>query len=212
MVLVCVAWGNDRYVSFPIQVLAKSCKMVPVMITKALFFNQKYSMREYLMVILVTIGIVIFRMKDKSGTENSWYGILLLVVSLAADGLTGPNQDECKRKYNASSHQIMFYCNLWALGYLVVGLVTYDGFAGIDYILNSPVLLPKILLFCSASALGQNFIFYVLHSYGALVLATVTTTRKFFTVLASIVYYGHDLSSQQWVGVAFVTAGMYTLP
>ena len=52
--------------------------------------------------------------------QNSWYGIMLLVVSLIADGLTGPNQDECKRKYSASSHQIMFYCNLWALAYLAV--------------------------------------------------------------------------------------------
>jgi len=197
-----------RYVSFPIQVLAKSCKMVPVMIIKALFFNQKYSLREYLMVLSVTAGIVIFRMKDKSGAENSWYGIMLLVVSLIADGLTGPNQDECKRKYSASSHQIMFYCNLWALAYLAAGLVMYDGTAGFTYILDSPTLLPQIFLFCAASALGQNFIFYVLHSYGALVLATVTTTRKFFTVFASIVYYGHVLSSQQWVGVGFVTVGL----
>lgn len=58
------------------------------------------------------------------------------------------------------------------------------------------------------SALGQNFIFYTLHSFGSLVLATVTTTRKFFTVLASVVYFGHALSNQQWGGVALVTAGL----
>ena len=55
---------------------------------------------------------------------------------------------------------------------------------------------------------GQNFIFYTLHSFGSLVLATVTTTRKFFTVLASIAYYGHALNGQQWGGVGLVTAGL----
>jgi drug/metabolite transporter (DMT)-like permease len=38
--------------------------------------------------------------------------------------------------------------------------------------------------------------------------ATVTTTRKFFTVLASVVIYDHTLSGQQWGGVVLVTAGL----
>jgi len=54
--------------------------MVPVMIIKALFFNQKYSLREYLMVLSVTAGIVIFRMKDKSGAEVSTVASILPVL------------------------------------------------------------------------------------------------------------------------------------
>lgn len=36
------------------------------------------------------------------------------------------------------------------------------------------------------SALGQNFIFLTIQLFDALVLTTVTTTRKFFTILLSV--------------------------
>ena len=48
----------------------------------------------------------------------------------------------------------------------------------------------------------------LVYRFGSLVLATVTTTRKFFTVLVSVLYYGHVLSDQQWAGVALVSLGL----
>ena len=39
----------------------------------------------------------------------------LLLLSLAMDGATGPNQDAAKEKYGATGPQIMYYCNAWAL-------------------------------------------------------------------------------------------------
>lgn len=39
-------------------------------------------------------------------------------------------------------------------------------------------------------------------------LTTVTTTRKFFTILFSVFFFNHDLSVQQWFGVALVFTGL----
>ena len=36
----------------------------------------------------------------------------------------------------------------------------------------------------------------------------MTTTRKLFTILASVLYYGHVLTMQQWSGVALVFLGL----
>lgn len=36
----------------------------------------------------------------------------------------------------------------------------------------------------------------------------MTTTRKFFTVLASVMYYGHVLETQQWAGIGLVMSGL----
>lgn len=41
-----------------------------------------------------------------------------------------------------------------------------------------------------------------------LVLTTVTTCRKFFTILASVIFFGHELASRQWLGVALVSSGL----
>lgn len=51
------------------------------------------------------------------------------------------------------------------------------------------------------SAIGQFFIFFLVRSFSALTLVTVTTTRKFFTVLASIFWFKHALTTGQWASV-----------
>jgi len=58
------------------------------------------------------------------------------------------------------------------------------------------------------SALGQLFIFYTIHTFDALICSIITTTRKFFTFLASVIYFGHPLTIWQWVGVAAVFTGL----
>eukprot|EP00965_Chrysotila_dentata_P048368 1604497-Pleurochrysis_carterae.AAC.1 len=42
-----------RYISFPTQVLSKSCKMVPVMMMGYLVSRKQYSLFEYIVAIMV---------------------------------------------------------------------------------------------------------------------------------------------------------------
>lgn len=41
-----------------------------------------------------------------------------------------------------------------------------------------------------------------------LACTTITTTRKFFTILASVVYYKHGLVPRQWAAVGLVFAAI----
>lgn len=43
--------------------------------------------------------------------------------------------------------------------------------------------------FSLASALGQFFIFIMVTDFGPLPCSIVTTTRKFFTILASVIFF-----------------------
>lgn len=45
--------------------------------------------------------------------------------------------------------------------------------------------------------------------FGPLVVSVVTTTRKFFTVLASVVLFGNVLTSRQWIGAIAVFTGLF---
>lgn len=198
-----------QYVAYPTQALSKSCKMVPVMLIQVIVYGARYSMREYLMVALVTSGVAIFQWKDKAQGADSMYGLVLLFISLLCDGLTGPKQQNITENYKATSFQIMFYCNFWALIFLIVGVVaSEENLTGINFIMANESLMQKVGTFCVVSAIGQNFIFITLTKFNALILTTVTTTRKFFTILGSVVYYGHELKEQQYFGIALVSAGL----
>ena len=54
----------------------------------------------------------------------------------------------------------------------------------------------------------QHFIFVTITTYGPLMCSIVTTTRKFFTVLASVMVFGHALFAHQWLGTVFVFGGL----
>jgi UDP-galactose transporter B1 len=40
------------------------------------------------------------------------------------------------------------------------------------------------------------------------VLTTITTTRKFFTIVLSVLMFGHVLNARQWGSVAIVFFGL----
>ena len=92
-----------RYVIYPVQVLFKSCKPVPVMLF-GLLLGKKYSIRKYVNVIIITVGVALFMnggsslKKSGSGSgsasDYTFMGALLLSISLCFDGATGAYEDK----------------------------------------------------------------------------------------------------------------------
>ena len=59
------------------------------------------------------------------------------------------------------------------------------------------------------SAFGQVFIFYTITGPGPLVCTTITTTRKFFTILLSVMLNPNNhLNNNQWIAVGLVFLGL----
>lgn len=197
-----------KFVSYPTQALGKSCKMIPVMLFGFLIRGKRYSLIETLAVILITGGISIFQ-SDKVGGNNSLYGLVLLFLSLVLDGVTGASQDKLQEKYHLKSHELMFFMNIWAVLLLIIlCLLTGQAVEGYLYCSNNPQIVYYFLTASITSAAGQNFIFYTLSNFNSLTLATITTTRKFFTILVSVICYGHQLAQKQWYGVGLVFIGL----
>mmetsp|Transcript_15553 Transcript_15553/g.20254 ORF Transcript_15553/g.20254 Transcript_15553/m.20254 type:complete len:545 (+) Transcript_15553:63-1697(+) len=58
-----------RYVIFPVQVLARSCKPVPVMLIGALL-GKKYPRRKYINVMFIVIGVALFMGGSRTSKEG----------------------------------------------------------------------------------------------------------------------------------------------
>eukprot|EP00624_Nannochloropsis_granulata_P001399 evm.model.NODE_16776_length_8968_cov_27.233498.3 len=223
--ILAMLFSNEalKYVSYPTQALGKSCKMVPVMLFGVLIRGKKYRPVEYFCVFLVTLGITMFQMyggkkkaapavgghggKEEGG--DSIYGVLLLLLSLVMDGVTGAVQDKLKTLCKPTVHEFMFYTNM--AGVLVCSVLVFatgQFSEGLSFCMEHPDLFSTMCWFSLTSALGQNFIFLTIKFFDALVLTTVTTTRKFFTILVSVVMYGHSLNNKQWLAVLLVFFGL----
>ena len=115
-----------RYVIYPIQVLAKSCKPVPVMLMGTLM-GKRYDFRKYINVVLIVFGVALFmgggkESKGKGGgvggddeeksSGSQFLGIILLFISLCFDGGTGAYEDKLMSVHSVQPFDLMYNIQL----------------------------------------------------------------------------------------------------
>ena len=84
-----------NYVSFPLQNLFKSTKVIPVMLMGRVLRGVTYSLIEYVEAIIIAAGVVTFSMAKggHGGSErNSIFGVLLLLTYVSFDSFTSQYQ------------------------------------------------------------------------------------------------------------------------
>lgn len=202
-----------QWVNYPTQVVGKSGKPIPVMILGVLLGKKNYPLRKYVFVLMIVVGVAMFMFKDgKSGEGSSvlGFGEFLLVLSLFMDGLTGAIQERMRSEYKTKSGHMMLSMNYWSTIYLGVAIiVTGEGLMFVNFVQRHPSLMWQLITFSLASALGQFFIFLTVSDFGPLPCSIITTTRKFFTVLGSVILFGNSLLYRQWFATAIVFTGLF---
>lgn len=95
-------YASLAHVDYLTFVLAKSCKLLPVMALHVTLFRKRYPLSKYLIVLAVTGGVALFTLyhPPKAGkpstqpqSSSSIYGLTLLSINLLFDGLTNTVQD-----------------------------------------------------------------------------------------------------------------------
>lgn len=219
-------YASLKHIDYITFILAKSCKLLPVMFLHLTVFRRSYPFYKYAVVASVTAGVAVFTLYHPNTTKrkgspkggpgssseaNSLWGLLLLSINLLFDGLTNSMQDHifAKNPKIVSGPQMMtalnFLSSALTLAYLPF---TSELSSAAGFIHQHPRVLWDIIGFSACGALGQVFIFHTLARFGSLVLVTVTVTRKMFSMMLSVVMFGHRLSSMQWVGVGMVFGGI----
>ncbi|MBA0836188.1 hypothetical protein Goarm_008422, partial [Gossypium armourianum] len=175
-----------KYVSFPVQTLAKCAKMIPVMIWGTFIMQKTYKGFDYLVAFLVTLGCSIF---------------ILFPVKFWFDGFTSTFQDKLFKGYDMEIHNQIFYttscsCILSLTGLLLQGHLL----SAIDFVYRHSDCFLDIVLLSTVATVSQFFISYTIRTFGALTFAAVMTTRQLVSIMLSCVWFGHPLSWEQWIG------------
>jgi adenosine 3'-phospho 5'-phosphosulfate transporter B2 len=108
-----------KFISFPTQVLSKSCKIIPVMIV-GIFVNRKsYPVIEYIEAMLITSGVSIFTLSENGSHDedrnNTMWGIALLLLYLTCDSFTSQWQSRVYKTFAVDQYQMMLGVNIWSM-------------------------------------------------------------------------------------------------
>uniref|UniRef100_A0A7S3PP77 Adenosine 3'-phospho 5'-phosphosulfate transporter 1 n=1 Tax=Aplanochytrium stocchinoi TaxID=215587 RepID=A0A7S3PP77_9STRA len=203
-----------KYLSFPTQVLGKSSKLIPVMVMGKIIQKKTYPLYEYVVAVIILIGVAIFVISEKGEKANkeqetTFAGLVLLVGYLTFDSFTSQWQGHLFSQYNMSSYQMMLGVNTFSASFTFVSLLTSrELFTAIDFVLKNPDCFYHIALFSICGATGSMFIFYTIKTFGPLVFTMIMVTRQLVAIVLSCFFYGHHIDSNGISGAVIVFAAI----
>ncbi|WEW55330.1 UDP-galactose transporter [Emydomyces testavorans] len=96
-------YASLAHIDYLTFILAKSCKLLPVMFLHLTIFRKRYPLYKYGVILLVTLGVATFTLhhptssrkktNNLNSNSSSVFGLFLLSINLLLDGLTNTTQD-----------------------------------------------------------------------------------------------------------------------
>lgn len=201
-----------KFVNYPFMALAKSAKILPVILTGWLTGVYKLQRSQVFIAIAISAGLLIFNSKKMTAGfgDDSWLGILLVLTSLLFDGFVNSQTD---KNHQGKNRDFAYHTMLFNNSVGLVGNLAFFSFAcfaqgddTLQRVLSDFNLMRDIFLIALSGAIGQIFIFLTISLHDCYKLSIMTTSRKCLTVVISALYFNHDFSMTEWSGAALVLA------
>jgi len=207
-----------QYVSFPLVMLAKALKIVPIMLMGKFLNNSTYESYEYICAGTIGFGLYLFLdssehidlrqnvFGDPESITGAMCGVVLLILYLFFDSFTGQWQSRMfKLNRSMSPLQMMLIMNAFSATFSMVTLIHKEELsASLGFVYEHPTMLVHLLVFCVCSTVGQLFIFYTVKSFGAVVFAIIMSVRILFSTILSCVVYSHPINELGFIGILIV--------
>ena len=103
------------YLTYPVQIVMKSSKLLPVMFVGFLFWKRRFSVLQCVAALCLVAGLSVFILADVNvSPEFNVVGIFLLVVALFADAFLGNVQEGVFSVYQARQNEASSWAMLFA--------------------------------------------------------------------------------------------------
>eukprot|EP00933_Yihiella_yeosuensis_P030899 TRINITY_DN2444_c0_g2_i7.p1 TRINITY_DN2444_c0_g2~~TRINITY_DN2444_c0_g2_i7.p1 ORF type:complete len:366 (+),score=43.52 TRINITY_DN2444_c0_g2_i7:89-1186(+) len=205
-----------RYVSFPVQMLGKSFKMMPVMVWGIAISGKQYGVRDWIIALVITLGVCEFLVAGdihslrNDDRDNTSFGLGLLGMFLFLDGFTSTFQEKLFREEKTTNYNQMLYVNL---GSLVISFVSIFFSGSWTYCVNfcsaHPLFVVHAMGISTSVVVAQWFIYKMVQEFGALVFALTMNVRQIVSILLSYATYGHVITPLQSMGLIMVFAALF---
>eukprot|EP00931_Biecheleriopsis_adriatica_P107687 TRINITY_DN8200_c0_g1_i1.p1 TRINITY_DN8200_c0_g1~~TRINITY_DN8200_c0_g1_i1.p1 ORF type:complete len:371 (-),score=63.09 TRINITY_DN8200_c0_g1_i1:36-1049(-) len=203
-----------KHVSFTVQMLGKSFKMMPVMVWGMIVAGKKYGLQEWCIAAGVTLGITMFLVtgptESRNAGSNSLYGMVLLFGFLGADGLTSVIQEKLFKGYQVSKYNQMLYVNLISIAISSFGLISSGSLLpSIAFASRHPAFIIDAGMLSASAVGGQFFIYSMIQQFGALIFALTMNIRQVVSIGLSYATYGHAITGMQGVSLVIVFSALF---
>ncbi|ORX79605.1 UAA transporter [Anaeromyces robustus] len=229
------SWAFYYQISVPLHIIFRSASLLMNMLFSALLLKKKYTFKQVLDVILVTLGITIATLtsahekitKSEHSTFIQWViGIVILILALTIGSVLGVYQEIVYRKYGRVWKESLFYIHTLSLPFFFIfykdiknDINEFNKFPPISIPLNPisnfNISISSSWIYLAINILSQYFCVTGVHKLSsistALTLNLILSLRKFASLLLSIFIFKNPLKLGHWIGtiILFVGTVMY---
>ncbi|KAM3576237.1 hypothetical protein VYU27_001945 [Nannochloropsis oceanica] len=197
-----------RWLNYPAKMLFKSSRVIPTMIVGVFIMKKRYKMKDYMVVALLSLGLVFFIQADvKVSPSFHPLGIIFISMALVVDAAIVNIQEYTLRRYDASHDELIFYSygigSFILFAYCLFSMELYDG---IVFLRSQP---PRstlcLIIFCFCGYFGVTCVAALTKKFGALASTMTTTARKALTLFLSFFIFPKPATGMHvFGGVLFV--------
>jgi UDP-xylose/UDP-N-acetylglucosamine transporter B4 len=222
-------------ISMPLHMIFRSGSLIANMVLGIFFLNKKYGLREYVSIVLITVGICMCTLassKSDSFSSSSisssaqdfvdfvWWiiGLTMLTLALLLSACMGIEQEKLYKCHGKYPGEALFYNHVLCLpGFLLlyqdisqqVGF--FNGSEPLFDIGLANVVVPVIWMYLLGNVLTQyvciSSVFVLTTECSSLTVTLVLTLRKFTSLLISILYFDNPFTFWHWFGTSCVFVG-----
>lgn len=201
------------YVQYPVAVVFKSSKLVPVMLVSGVMGNSRtYAFKDYVAATLICLGTIGFAWnasKENTVSNMVFVGIALLIAAISADAFSSNVQQKMMQREAVDPMSMMTRVNF--VGFLgILGFQIISGEA--QQILKGAQKDPMILAYIAAVGIlltvGAWANTILLNEVGAVFTITVSTMRKAITIILSYMIFPKPMTYMHIGSAILVFAGL----
>ena len=204
-------YASLRYVSFPVQTVFKSSKIIPVMLMGKFLKGASYPVTQYVEAFLITVGVAIFSVasqESESDTDTQVKGLLFMICYIVFDSFTSQWQSKIYERWgkpNVDPYQMMLGVNTSAILITTAGLLFEGDFPVVwDFFQANPNVLIYNIITAITSASGQLCIYYTIKEFGPIVFTIIMTVRQMISICISAWKFDHEITGLAYAGAILV--------
>ncbi len=219
--LVCASLvsGNIalRWVSYPVKVIIKSCKLLPTMALGALLLGKRYSVWDHVCAVLLCCGLVGFTLADATEAADasssdaatsgtSLLGVALLLLAVCCDAVQVLLQERLLRdEPHYTPMHVMVQTNGLGLLAVLAALVASGGSADVA---SDSLPWMRLVLYGATSWFGVSCFLALARTFGGTAAVVASNSRKLFSIVLSFLVFPKPCSSMQLVSGLSVLSGV----
>lgn len=201
-------------INYPAKVLFKSASPIITMIIGITWFRKTYPIRDYIVVVLLILGLYIFITSDHSASPQSTkLGIIYVVISLFGSAAIPMIQEHCMITYNSSIEDLLYHTFLGsAIVSFILACISGEFIQGIYFLIQTGSIHTWFIMFAFTifGFIGTNFSAALTLQYGALVNGITNTFRKAVTLGLSFLLFPdrNEITGYKIIGSIIFFSGL----